>query len=268
MPPNNKKKKKPAANPARGFATVSVPSKPKAPEPTASTSATPESKTATPESDQPAAPTAPAAAEGSQQPSETQPKETQSLQNYSPEELGRHLEESQLQILVEKYAAKCKNDAARHVTKLETERRIMRQQAASLNVFEWLPTEVLNRILGLLETEECELSPQPGAKRALSEEDLCMRLWTLKETLVKLGFPEVKVDESLKHLLLYFAGNPVPTSRDRDILWNMDELLDWLALHCGPGELPSYARTGAALPKDADKTVSWISGKPRLLVSQ
>ena len=264
MPPNNKKKKKPAANPARGFATVSVPSKPKAPEPTASTPETPESTTATPESGQPAAPTT--AVEASQQSSETQPKDTQSLQNYSPEELERHLEESQLQLLVEKYAAKCRNDAARHVTKLETERRLMRQQAASLNVFEWLPTEVLNRILGLAEMEESELSPQPGAKRALSEEDLYMRLWTLKEALVKLGFSEVKVDESLKHLLLYFAGNPVPANKDRDFLWNLDELLDWLALHCSPSELPSYARTSTALPKDADKTLSWISGKSRLLV--
>lgn len=263
MPPNNKKKKKPAANPARGFATVSVPSKPKAPESTSSTPAASESTTATPENGQPAS--APAA-EGSQKPPETQPKETHSLQNYSPEELERHLEASQLQLLVEKYGAKCKNDAARHVTKLETERRIMRQQAASLNVFEWLPTEVLNRILGLVEMEECELSPQPGVKRTLSEEDLYVRLWTLKETLLKLGFSEAKVDESLKHLLLYFAGNPVPSNKDRDVLWNMDEILDWLALHCSPRELPSYARTGAALPKDADKTLSWISGKSRLLV--
>lgn len=274
MPPNNKKKKKPAANPARGFATVSVPSKPKAPESTSSTPAASESTTATPESGQPAVPSAGAAAtggeaaEGGQKPSETQTKETHSLQNYSPEELERHLEESQLQLLVEKYSGKCKNDAARHVTKLETERRIMRQQAVSLNVFEWLPTEVLNRILGLVETEECELSPQPGAKRTLSEEDLYVRLWTLRETLLKLGFSEAKVDESLKHLLVYFAGNPLPSNKDRDVLWNLDEILDWLALHCSPRELPSYARTGAALPKDADKTLSWISGKSRLLVSR
>lgn len=281
MPPNNKKKKKPAANPARGFATVSVPSKPKAPDSTSSTPAASESTTATPENGQPAASPGTAAgaaageggaggaggaAEGGQRSSETQPKETHSLQNYSPEELERHLEESQLQLLVEKYSAKCKNDAARHVTKLETERRLMRQQAVSLNVFEWLPTEVLNRILGLVEMEECELNPQPGVKRTLSEEDLYVRLWTLKETLSKLGFAEAKVDEALKHLLVYFAGNPVPSNKDRDVLWNLDEILDWLAQHCSPRELPSYARTSATLPKDADKTLSWISGNSRLLV--
>lgn len=171
MPPNNKKKKKAPANPARGFATVSVPSKPKAPEPTTAPApaTAEESKLAAPEADQQTT------AEGSQAP-ETKAQENQLLQQYSPEDLEKHLEDAELQLLVEKYAAKCKNDAARHVTKLETERRIMRQQAASLNVFEWLPTELLDRILGLVETEECELSPQPGAKRAISEEDLYVRL--------------------------------------------------------------------------------------------
>jgi len=265
MPPNNKKKKKPAANPARGFATTSIPSKPK-PEsttstpPTAATTTPAESKptSAAPETDQ-ATP-----AEGAQ-PSETQTKDTQSLQQYTPEQLERHLEDAELQLLVEKYASKCRNDAARHVTKLETERRVMRQQATgSLNVLEWLPTDVLNRILSLVETEECELSPQPGAKRTFSEEDLYMKLWTLKETLVRLGFPERRVDEALKHLLLYFAGNPVPTNRDA--LWNLDEILDWFALHCDPAELPSYARTGAQLPKDSDKTISWITGKSKFFM--
>lgn len=265
MPPNNKKKKKPAANPARGFATTSIPSKPK-PEsttstpPTAATTTPAESKTtsAPPETDQ-ATP-----AEGAQ-PSETQTKDTQSLQQYTPEQLEKHLEDAELQLLVEKHASKCRSDAARHVTKLETERRVMRQQASgSLNVLEWLPADVLNRILGLVETEGCELSPQPGAKRTFSEEDLYMKLWTLKETLIRLGFPETRVDEALKHLLVYFAGNPVPTNRDA--LWNLDEILDWFALHCNPAELPAYARAGAQLPKDSDKAISWITGKSKLVV--
>ena len=259
MPPNNKKKKKAPANPARGFATVSVPSKPKpestapSPPPAAESKAATAATAAAPESNQPTP------AEGGQQPHETQTKETQSLQHHSPEELEKHLEDAELQLLVEKYAAKCRNDAARHITKLETERRVMRQQAANLNVFEWLTMEVLNRILALAETEECELNPQPGAKRTVSEEDLYVRLWTLKEALVKLDFPEDKVDGSLRHLLLYFAGNPV----NREVLWNLDEILEWLALHCNPKELPSYARTSAQLPKDSDKTLSWITGKSR-----
>ncbi|KAG2411771.1 hypothetical protein HFD88_009327 [Aspergillus terreus] len=251
MPPNNKKKKKPAANPARGFATVSVPSKPKSTDTTAPTS-TVESKSVS-ESERPTP------AEKNEPTTETQ--QSSSLQNYSPEELERHLEDAELQLLVEKYASKCKNDAARQASKLETERRVLRQQAVSLSLLEWLPAEVLDTILSLAETEERELSPLSGrdlngSKKPGSEEDLYMRLWTLKETLLRLGFPAERVEESLKHLLLYFSGNFATSNRD--MVCNLDEALDWLAMHCGLDELPSYTQTGAQLRKD-EKNISWIS---------
>ncbi|GAB1218353.1 hypothetical protein ATERTT37_007607 [Aspergillus terreus] len=251
MPPNNKKKKKPAANPARGFATVSVPSKPKSTDTTAPTS-TVESKSIS-ESERPTP------AEKNEPTTETQ--QSSSLQNYSPEELERHLEDAELQLLVEKYASKCKNDAARQASKLETERRVFRQQAVSLSLLEWLPAEVLDTILSLAETEERELSPLSGrdlngSKKPGSEEDLYMRLWTLKETLLRLGFPAERVEESLKHLLLYFSGNFATSNRD--MVCNLDEALDWLAMHCGLDELPSYTQTGAQIRKD-EKNISWIS---------
>ncbi|GES66169.1 ATP dependent RNA helicase [Aspergillus terreus] len=251
MPPNNKKKKKPAANPARGFATVSVPSKPKSADTTAPTS-TVESKSVS-ESERPTP------AEKNESTTETQ--QPSSLQNYSPEELERYLEDAELQLLVEKYASKCKNDAARQASKLETERRVLRQQAVSLSLLEWLPAEVLDTILSLAETEERELSPLSGrdlngSKKPGSEEDLYMRLWTLKETLLRLGFPAERVEESLKHLLLYFSGNFATSNRD--MVCNLDEALDWLAMHCGLDELPSYTQTGAQLRKD-EKNISWIS---------
>lgn len=259
MPPNNKKKKKPAANPARGFATVSVPSKPKSTDTTAPTS-TVESKSIS-ESERPTP------AEKNEPTTETQ--QSSSLQNYSPEELERHLEDAELQLLVEKYASKCKNDAARQASKLETERRVFRQQAVSLSLLEWLPAEVLDTILSLAETEERELSPLSGrdlngSKKPGSEEDLYMRLWTLKETLLRLGFPAERVEESLKHLLLYFSGNFATSNRD--MVCNLDEALDWLAMHCGLDELPSYTQTGAQIRKD-EKNISWISGKPKLSIA-
>lgn len=256
MPPN-KKKKKPAANPARGFATVSVPSKPKVVD-SPGTPSTVDSKAA---SDN-----------GRSPPFEVkQPQvggEAASLQQYTPEELERHLEDSELQLLVEKYASKCKNDAARQVTKLETDRRVLRQQAAPLNLSEWIPSEVLDQILKLVKTEELELGPllgkeSNGVKRSVSQEELCVKLWTLKETLLKLGFPESKVEDSLKYLLLYFTGNA--TSANRDVVWNLDESLDWLAMHCNPDDLPSYTRTNAQLPKESENFTSWITGKLRLL---
>ncbi|KAL4889791.1 hypothetical protein BDV59DRAFT_103814 [Aspergillus ambiguus] len=251
MPPNNKKKKKPSANPARGFATVSVPSKPKSTDTTAPTSTVESKSVSESERPTPAEKDNPVA----------EPQQPSSLQNYSPEELERHLEDAELQLLVEKYASKCKNDATRQVSKLETERRIFRQQAVSLSLLEWFPAEVLETILNLAETEERELSPlsgrdPAGLKKSASDEDLCMRVWTLKETLLRLGFPAEKVEESLKHLLLYFSGNFATSYRD--MVCNLDEALDWLALHCSLDELPSYTQTGAQLRTD-EKHISWIS---------
>ncbi|KAA8652325.1 hypothetical protein EYZ11_010692 [Aspergillus tanneri] len=257
MPSNNKKRKKLASNPARGFATVSMPSKPKSTATTDSTGrTTPAESKSLSESDlpTPAERTLPA----------TATHEPPSLQNYSPEDLERHLEEAELQILVDKYALKCKNDASRQVSRLETERRVLRQQAVLLNLLEWLPKNILSSILTLAETEERELSPLPGRdqnglKKSATEEELYMRLWTLREVLLRLGFPEGKVEESLKHLLLYFSGNFVQTNRE--MVCNLDEALDWLAMHCSLEELPSYMQTNnLQLCKD-EKNISWISDR-------
>ncbi|PYH95397.1 ATP dependent RNA helicase [Aspergillus ellipticus CBS 707.79] len=256
MPPNNRKKKKPTSNPARGFATVSVPSKPK-PESSAPVS-TAESKSVS-ETERPTP------VDGAQPTVEpTQEAPSSSLQNYTPEELEKHLEEAELQLLVEKNASKCRSDAARQVTKLETERRVLRQQSVSINLLDWLPTDVLNSILTLAETEERELSPLPGRdaggpKKPISEEELYMRLWTLKETLLKLGFPEEKVNEALKHLLVYFSGNFATTNRE--VVCNLDEALDWLAMHCSPKELPSYNQASAQQRNGSDRHISWISDR-------
>ncbi|KAL6239206.1 hypothetical protein BDW75DRAFT_199177 [Aspergillus navahoensis] len=249
MPPNSKKKKKPAANPARGFATVSVPSKVK-PTETPEPASTADSKSVS-ESDRPT----PA------EPTQTAPSSNEAsyLQNYTPEELERHLEDAELQILVEKYAAKCKSDAARQAGKLETERRVLRQQAVPVNHVEWLPSDVVSSILTLAKAEEQGLSPQPVRdKRAVSEDELCMKLWVLKDTLLRLGFRENRVEEALKHVLIYFAGNFTVTNRD--VVCNLDEALEWLAMHCSPEELPSYTQTNGQR-KDADKNVSWISDR-------
>ncbi|KAL4916916.1 P-loop containing nucleoside triphosphate hydrolase protein [Aspergillus aurantiobrunneus] len=247
MPPNNKKKKKPTANPARGFATVSVPSKVK-PAESSGPASTVDSKSVS-ESDRPT-PVEP------DQPAPNS-NEAPSLQNYTPEELERHLEDAELQILVEKYAAKCKSDAVRQAGKLETERRVLRQQAAPLNLLEWLPSDVVSSILSLAETEEQGMSPQPMRdKRAVPEDELCTKLWVLRDTLLKLGFPENRVEEALKHVLVYFAGNFTLTNRD--VVCNLDEALEWLAMHCDSEELPSYTQTSVQR-KDTDKNISWIS---------
>lgn len=257
MPPSSKKKKKPASNPARGFATVSMPSKPK-PEAISTPSPAAEETKATPETEPQPERTAVRTADA------TAPQTTSSLQDCTPEELEKHLEEAELQILVDKYAAKCKNDAARQVTKLDNERRIFRQQSVTLSLLEWLPTDIQDSILELAGTEEHDYliasGRITGSKQAGSEEDLYNKLWTLKETLLKLNFPEKRVEDALKHVLQYFAGNS--TSAGRDVVWNLDEAIEWLATHSDKNELPSYTQTNTRPLKDTDSVTSWMTGKP------
>lgn len=197
------------------------------------------------------------------------PQKTSSLQDYTPEELEKHLEEAELQILVDKYAAKCKNDAARQATKLENERRVFRQQSVSLSLLEWLPTDIQDSILELAGTEEHDYLIASGRitspKQAGSEDDLYNKLWTLRETLLKLNFPENRVEDALKHVLQYFAGNS--NSAGRDVVWNLDEAIEWLATHSDKNELPSYTQINTRQLKDTDSVTSWMTGNtPRFKV--
>ncbi|KAJ5660227.1 hypothetical protein N7507_006678 [Penicillium longicatenatum] len=257
MPPNNKKKKKPASNPARGFATVSVPSKPK-PEAseTPSTTAT-ESKPTLQNESQPASQQDRPVDAGA-------PPADPSLQNYTPEELEKHLEEAELQILVEKYASKCRSDAVRQATKMDTERRVFRQQSVTLGLLEWLPAEVQDRILELAGSEDHDYLASNGrnfsGKQEVSEEELLIKLWTLQETLLKLGFTEDGVEGALKHILLYFKETP--TSASRDVVWNLDEALEWLAKHSAKKDLPSYTQTNTRPQKDVEVTSWMIESEP------
>src|SRR5688572_11201407 len=138
-----KKKKKPAANPARGFATTSIASKPRpetAEEPAkppskAEAEAAASSQTATGASgDSPGGPAGPAIAETT----------------LSPEEFEKQLEEAQLQIIVDKYAAKVKRDAQRQRTRLETDRRLLRSQADYVSSSKWLSQELMDHVLDLI----------------------------------------------------------------------------------------------------------------------
>jgi ATP-dependent RNA helicase DHX29 len=257
MPPN-KKKKKPVSNPARGFATVSIPSKPKTTDSTTVSSAAESNAASDVEKSRPVAPSKPTATA----------QEGKALKDYSPEDLEKHLEEAELQLLVDKYASKCKSDSARQAAKLETERRVLRPQANILSLSDWLSPEILDQLLNLAQKEQHESDPSPGydsneSRGPTSEEDLCVRLWTLRETLLKLGFPELKVQEVLKHILVYHSGNPV--SNSKDVLWNLEESLDWLAMHCDPNELPSYLDK-SPVPKGSEMTLSWLNGKSSRMI--
>ncbi|KAK2778995.1 hypothetical protein FQN53_001569 [Emmonsiellopsis sp. PD_33] len=243
MPPN-RKKKKPASNPARGFTTVSIPSKTKATESTTSLPSTEAPSASQTTSQTPAE--APSASAGGQ------PQPEPQLQQLSPEEFQKHLEDAELQLLVEKYAVKCKNDASRQVLKLETEKRLLRPQAAYLNVTEWLSPDILNEILEK-EKLETEKSNDQASRREVeegqmpaAEEDLCAKLWTLQHTLLGLGFKQPDVTEALKNCLHYYFYD---STTSKDLVWGLDQALEWLGMHCDEKTLSLYDKPKPELSK-------------------
>lgn len=240
-----KKKKKPAANPARGFATTSIASKPR---PEVAEDARP----AKPNGDAPptndaanAPPSTAATATGDD--AQKQPHETP----LSAEEFERQLEESELQLLVEKHAQKAKRDAQRQRSRLETDRRLLRNQADTVNIPRWLPQELLDHILDLIKAEtrfaaSSISSENAGSGRMPSEEDMIVRLWTLRQALEAAGFPGARVEAALQYTLDIAPNVP---NAVKDSIWGLEEALDWLARECSLEELPPYEFRGKPITK-------------------
>jgi ATP-dependent RNA helicase DHX29 len=227
-----KKKKKPASNPARGFATTSIASKPKTE--TASVEVEQvvpsELSTTTQDKQGECVPGVESGNRGSILPQTS----------LTPEDFEKQLENSELQILVEKHAQKSKRDAQRQQTRLETDRRVLRSQAESLNTRKWLPLELMEEILDLVKEEarhSRQLLDSSAHLKQISEDDHTIRLWTLHQSLVAVGFLEEKVAQALQYVLdisdRIGAGS-------KDAIWGMEESLDWLSRECSREELPDY----------------------------
>jgi ATP-dependent RNA helicase DHX29 len=250
MPPN-KRKKKPASNPARGFATVSVPSKPKVAE-SSTVSSTVESSVVVSEDEKTSKPAE------TQQPQPDSSKE-QSLQNLSPEELEKHFEEAELQILVDKYAWKSKNEAIRQVSRFETERRVLRSQANVLSLNEWIPQEIQDQVLALVQKDQDHLETPPERDLdAGKEEELITRLWTLKDAIQGLGFSGDRIEPLLKYIITYYSGF---SNNSKSVNWNLEESMDWLALQCAPTELDPYDKKKDQSWTPEEATSSFISSE-------
>ncbi|EFQ34047.1 helicase associated domain-containing protein [Colletotrichum graminicola] len=238
-----KKKKKPAANPARGFATTSVASSKPRTEPAEGpdNGAAVRSATAAPNavSNQDAPPSDPQSASAGAGDKATKAELT-------PEEFEKQLDESELQLLVEKYAQKTKRDAQRQRTRLETDRRLLRSQADTVNSRKWLPQELMDQVLDLIQAESRFASSSVSTETAVSgkllpEEDMIIKLWTLQQTLTGVGFPEERVQAVMRHILDIAPNIP---STAKDSLWGLEEALDWMARECPSDELPDYEGRG------------------------
>lgn len=246
MPSASKKKKKAPANPARGFATQSIASKPKVQTDSVSTSAN--------ETGKPSATSTPLEVEADTNDSVTKHAPTngqRELHELSPEELEQRLEEAELQTIAEKLSPKSQKDAARYVSKLQTDCRLLRAQAQSLST-NLIPTEQIVQILDLAQEEvnlgrgNADESSLRSNAKILTEEDLTGRLWTLQRSLIALGFANERVDDALRYIVQH---QTLPDYSGQ--LWGLEECLDWLVLNCAVEELPVFdAYTGK--PKERD----------------
>lgn len=267
MAGGNKKKKKTVANPARGFATTSVASKPRLEvvEPVGSQSS---SGINTPKNAPPATSEAtPQASTSVEQRSEREAQAKETV--LSPEEFERQLEESELQLFVEKYSQKVKRDAQRQCSRLETDRRLLRSQAENINTPKWLPRELMDHVLDLIKAESrfyaSSLSSEnAGPGKMPSEEDLVSRIWTLRQALSGAAFSESVVESAIQHIL---DIAPNISSAPRDYIWGLEEALEWLARETPLEELPAYGNRAKPVFKDsADSTSATPSrtGTPKL----
>nr|XP_036581626.1 helicase associated domain-containing protein [Colletotrichum truncatum]KAF6790069.1 helicase associated domain-containing protein [Colletotrichum truncatum] len=240
-----KKKKKPAANPARGFATTSVASSKARTEPAEGPENAVTAIATNAASSQEAPPTASPSASAGDKAAKTA---------LSPEEYEKQLEEDELQLLVDKYAQKTKRDAQRQRTRLETDRRLLRSQADSVNSRKWLPQELMDQVLDLIQAESrfasSSVSTENSASgKMLPEEDMTIKLWTLQQTLASVGFPEERVQAVMRYILDIAPNIPAIA---KDSLWGLEEALDWLARECPSDELPDYEGRGRHVTKSLD----------------
>ena len=233
----NKKKKKGATNPARGFATTSFASKSKLQNDAETLGASTDDT-----------PTVAQADTGCSSFSSPEgPSDGRALvPDSNPEELECHWEESGLQLLLGQYGERSKKDASRQIARLHTEKSLLRSQADHLSMHSWLPEELMQMVESLLRAQPEEIaSPASVSSTAVnfrpeSENAILIRLWTLEQILVGVGFEQDRARGAVRHLARRKGAIISKQSATKDIPRNFDDCLDWLALYCESEELPSY----------------------------
>lgn len=233
----NKKKKKAVSNPARGFATTSLPSKAKPLDDAGKDFADSDAQGRL--DGKPGTSLALSDGQNAALKNGDASGRPTDIQEMSPEELEAHLENSELETLVEKHAARCVADAARQVGKLASERRQLRSQAYPLSTYAWLPDETIDELFVMNATDSAAPSTRHANTEPPAEEKCLIDLWTLERVLTSLKLP--KVSESIAHIAeLALSGRLVTVS---DSLPGLFEALQWYASNV-QSELPSYEHVG------------------------
>lgn len=224
MAGGNKKKKKLAANPARGFATVSI-SKLKVEEPSAG-----ESSAGTPD-----VPSDVQAGTEVAKVDDSVPQKERELHELNPEELEERLEASELQQFVEQHASKVRKETSRQVSRLQTEKRVLRGQADQLSLRSWLPDELMLEVVDLaIEDSQMGTSAMPK-QSMLSGDELLSKVWTLRSCLLDLDIPPNRVEQAVGSVIAHPSSHT-----DLSLSWGLSAALEWLSIHCDPNELHEY----------------------------
>ncbi|KAK5077050.1 hypothetical protein LTR64_005470 [Lithohypha guttulata] len=229
---NKKKNKKPATNPARGFATVSVPSKTKELSQEEETLVTPNSEInqGVPSSTRESAP-----GDDENVPQSTSQKD---IRDMTPDELEQHLQQAELQNLVEQNVSKLRGDANRQVVKLHNERRQSRQQADRA-IITGLTKQLIDEIL-MLEVSPVLTEPtrQDSTMNLLESDspEALIKMWTLQEVLLQLCMP--RVHDALKHVSETWYLHGLSTASD--YILGLYEAFLWYADNVPPEDLPDY----------------------------
>ena len=246
MAPNRKKGKKPVANPARGFATTSQASKPRptTDEETQSVDgrAGLHPKIAGEEIDH-------SSTAAGNTPDSGPAKE---LAELTPEQLEAQLEESELQLFVEKHIARVTQEAQRQISRLQTERRVLRTQGERLNLGALMSQDLIEKVQQRIRQDNPQSRRRerdPGGRSATTD-DLIQRAWAMRRTLQGLGFSKDRADDAIRYVFndCVTLGSS-DSKRLKDSGWGLELALDWLASTSNYEHMPRYE--GENFDKDA-----------------
>lgn len=250
------KKRKPAANPARGFATTSVPSKAKPPAINLEDTVLSKTEVKTP--------VVPETKKGAGE----KPEKEYTIPTEEEQE------DFELQCLVEKQGPKVRKETQRIVNKAEAEKRTIRNICFPLNhekIFRFNLTRYVSKhqpgegaeqeiglgeqILRLAREEDAQLDQGGGS--VWRGEAVLVNGWIVQRALISMGFPIERVEEGLKALV---ARSTNPLGREKGLELAIEDTIEWLALHCREEELPGFVETSGA-GNGSKKGDSGSSGK-------
>lgn len=210
----NRKKKKPAVNPARGVATVSLPSKAKVEAESKGDESTESNEVQD----------GVLAFEKTPAKSDIIDSKAANISEMTPEALEKHLEEAELQEIIEANSAPSQKEASRQLTRLDTERRTLRLNVNKLSTSSWLPEELIKELLeSSQETQRQLISRGSAPDAAKLETDMTVKIWSLKRLLESLGLP--RTDEALKYVLRLARVDAV--GDEKDYMWGLPDSLEW-----------------------------------------